>query len=334
MFKSKKRTIVLSLIFILLIITPVILNIYYKFLLKSATPNSQESKIFVIAPGEPVVEIAQNLKEAGLIKNQLAFRFLVSRMGIGEEIQAGDFRLSPAMTSFEIAEELTHGAIDIWVTFPEGLRVEEQAEIVEKTLKTSTNDVYQFDKNQYIELAQEGYMFPDTYLIPKDATAADVVALLKNTFNVKVDPTMFTDASQNNLSEKQLLTLASIIEREAETQEEKPIIAGILINRLKNGIALQVDATVQYAIGKSRDQKTWWPQITQSDYQKVRSSYSTYQIVGLPPGPIASPGLDSIKAAANPQSTDYLYYLHDSDGNIHYAKTIEEHNKNIQEYFY
>lgn len=334
MFKSKKRAIILGTIFIVLFVTPVVLNIYYKFLLKSASPNSQESKIFVIAPGEPVVEIAQNLEEAGLVKNQLAFRFLVSRIGIGKQIQAGDFRLSPSMSSREIAQELTHGAIDIWITFPEGLRIEEQAEILEKNLKLATNDVYQFDKNQYIELAQEGYMFPDTYLIPKDATAAHVVALLRSTFSEKVDPTVFADGRQNHLGEDQLITLASLIEREAKTREEKPIIAGILINRLKNGIALQVDATVQYAIGKSRDQKTWWSQITQEDYQRVKSTYNTYQIAGLPPGPIDSPGLDSIQAAARPQSTDYLYYLHDSNGNIHYAKTIDEHNQNIQEYIY
>lgn len=332
MFKNKKRIIILSTIFVFLIIAPVILNIYYNFLLKPVSANSQESKIFVIGPGTPVAEIAQNLKDEDLVKNSIAFRFLVSRMGIGKEIQAGDFRLSPSMSSQEIAQELTHGAIDIWITFPEGLRIEEQAEILEKNLKSAVNDVYQFDKNRYIQIAQEGYMFPDTYLVPKDATAVDVATLLRNTFAGKVDASIFAAGRKNNFTENQLITLASLIEREANTSEEKPIIAGILINRLRNGIALQVDATVQYVKGYSDDQDTWWPQITQADYQSVKSSYNTYQIAGLPPGPIASPGLDSIQAAANPELTDYLFYLHDQEGKIHYAETIDEHNRNIQQY--
>ncbi len=334
MFKSKKRAIILGGIFVLLIISPVLLNIYYNFLLKPVSPNIEETEIFVIPPGTSVVEIAQNLKEAQLIKNPIAFRFLVSRMGIGKEIQAGDFRLSPSMSSRGIAEELTHGAIDIWITFPEGLRNEEQAEIIEENLKTATNDVYQFDKDTYINIAQEGYMFPDTYLIPKDATAQDVATLLRNTFEQKVDPSIFTNGRQNNLTENQLITLASLIEREAFTSEEKPVIAGILMNRINSGIALQVDATVQYAKGYDENEQTWWPQITQDDYQLVRSSYNTYQIQGLPPGPIASPGIDSIQAAASPASTDYIYYLHDSGGNIHYAKNLDEHNQNVQEHIY
>lgn len=332
MLKNKKLVIVFAILFVLLIVTPVVANVYYQFLLKPVSLDSQEEKIFVINPGAAVVDIAQNLKKENLIKNPLAFRFLVSRMGIGENIQAGDFRLSPAMTSKEIAEELTHGAIDVWVTLPEGLRIEEQAQIIEDKLNFDSNNTYLFKKEEYIEIAQEGYMFPDTYLIPKDATANDVVNLLRSTFDQKVESAVFTEGRQFGLTENQLITLGSIIEREAKTDEEKSTIAGIVMNRINDGIALQIDATVQYAKGYDDANQTWWPQVTTNDYKSVKSAYNTYINPGLPPQPIANPGLESILAAASPKETSYYYYLHDSNGNIHYAETIEEHGQNIEEY--
>jgi len=331
MLTNKKIIIILAILFVLLIVTPVGLNIYYNFLLKPVS-TSVETQIFVIRPGTPVVAIAEKLAEKGLIKNVLAFRLLVTQTGIGKQIQAGDFRLFPSMTSREIAQELTHGAIDIWITLPEGLRIEEQAATIEKALNFKSNELYQFNKDEYVKIAEEGFMFPDTYLIPKDATAADVATLLRNTFDQKVKSSVFDDARKNGLTENQLITLASLIQREAKPTDEKQIIAGILVNRLQNGIALQVDATVQYAKGFDESKETWWPQITQLDYQQVLSSYNTYLSSNLPPGPIANPGLDSIQAAANPQDTDFFYYLHDSEGNIHYAVTIEEHNQNVQKY--
>ena len=175
-------------------------------------------------------------------------------------------------------------------------------------------------------------MFPDTYLIPKDTSAKDLVDRLKNTFNQKVDKSIFEKAAKNHLTEEETIILASLIEREAKTNQERPVIAGILINRLNAGIALQVDATVQYAKGYDASSNSWWPQVSLDDYKSVKSLYNTYLHLGLPPKPIANPGLESIRAAASPAQTDYLYYLHDSDGKIHYAETIEEHTKNIREY--
>lgn len=331
MFKVNRKVFIFALLFILLIITPVVLNTYYNFQLKPVS-LSTDSKIFVVSPNTPVVAIAQNLKEENLIKNAFTFRLLVSQMGIGKTIQAGDFRLSPSMSSREIARQLTHGAIDVWITLPEGLRVEEQAEIIEKILNFASNDVYKFDKNQYIDIAEEGYMFPDTYLIPKDATANQISQTLRQTFDQKVGGVTLENSTVSTLTTEELITLASLVEREAKTSQEKQIIAGILINRLNGGIALQVDATVQYAKGYDTQKKTWWPQITTADYKSVKSPYNTYLNSVLPPAPIANPGLDSIQAAASPTQTDYLYYLHDSEGNVHYAETIEEHNQNIQNY--
>ena len=332
MFKNKKRVIIFAIIFLILIITPVSLNRYYNFQLEAVSKESQQFQIFVVRPGDSVTQIAQNLKREHLIKNAFFFRLLVGRIGISQNIQAGDFRLSAAMSSRQIAQELTHGAIDVWITLPEGTRVEEQAQLIEEKLKFAANELFQFDKSEYIKIAQEGYMFPDTYLIPKDATAQQVSQTLRQTFDQKVDKATLEDTSVSPLTTDEIITLASLIEREARTSQEKSIIAGILTNRLNSGIALQVDATVQYAKGYDTKAKTWWGTVTTADYKSVKSPYNTYLNSTLPPSPIASPGLQSIQAATNPAQTDYLYYLHDPKGNIHYAKTIEEHNQNIQEF--
>ena len=175
-------------------------------------------------------------------------------------------------------------------------------------------------------------MFPDTYLIPKDATAADVAAKLEETFDAKVADELLAQGEENNLSSEDVIILASLLEREAKTNEEKPIIAGILLNRLEAGMPFQVDATVQYAKGYDTAQNTWWPTVTVDDYQSVKSVYNTYLFVGLPPGSIANPGLESIKAAANPAQTSFFYYMHDREGKIHYAQTDDEHQRNIEMY--
>ena len=328
---KNKRFLFFAILFILLILAPIVLNQYYNWLLGPASIIKSE-QIFIIKPAQPVSQIAANLQKAGLVRNALAFRLLISQMGIAKNIQAGDFRLSPDMSSKGIAQLLTHGAIDVWVTIPEGLRIEEIASRVEEKLKFGANDKYQFGKKEFIDLAQEGYMFPDTYLIPKDATAADVVARLKKTFEEKVPNELLEAGSKNNLTHQEVILLASLVEREAKSGEERPVIAGILLNRLNSAHALQVDATIQYAKGYDAAQNTWWPPVTLSDYQSVKSAYNTYLFPGLPPGPIASPGLEAIRAAAEPADTDYFYYLHDSEGRIHYAKTQEEHNENIRKF--
>lgn len=331
MEKINKKFILFAAIFIFLILVPVLVNKYYNWQLEPVSKD-EKTQIIVIRPGEPTAEIAKKLEKAHLVKNALAFRLLIAQMGIAKNIQAGDFRLSPNMSSREIAQLLTHGAIDVWVTLTEGLRIEEQAQIIENNLNFGENESFAFDKAEYIRVAKEGYMFPETYLIPKDATAADVAARLEETFVTKVDDELLTQGKKNGLSGDEVIILASLIEREAKGDEERLIIAGILINRLKIGMALQVDATVQYAKGYQPSQNTWWPTVTQEDYSQVKSPYNTYLAPGLPPGPIASPGLESVKAAANPAQTGFFYYMHDSEGKVHYAKTADEHQRNIEEY--
>ena len=181
-------------------------------------------------------------------------------------------------------------------------------------------------------MRSEGYMFPDTYLIPRDATASAIAQMFLDNFNAKVTPQMKADALKTGLTFNQTITLASIVEREGRTNADRPMIAGILLNRLKLSMPLQVDATLQYAIGYQPFEKSWWKSEISADDKNVDSPYNTYTNTGLPPGPISNPGLDSIKAAIYPTASDYLYYLHDKAGDVHYAKTIEEHDANIQKY--
>jgi len=176
----------------------------------------------------------------------------------------------------------------------------------------------------------EGYLFPAKYDFSKDTDIETIIKKMRNAFNQN-----FATINTNNskLTKTQIVILASLIERESgKDPAEKPIIAGILMNRLNAGIPLQVDASIQYAKGQNLVTKKWWEPVTIEEYKSVISNYNTYLFAGLPPGPISNPGRDSLNAAANPADTDYLYYLHDKNGQIRYAKTLAEHEANIQKY--
>ena len=177
-----------------------------------------------------------------------------------------------------------------------------------------------------------GYMFPDTYLIPQDATAGAIISIFTGAFDKKVTADMRADIRSAGMTLESVVILASIVEREGLTDEDRPVIAGILLNRLEIGWPLQADATLQYALGYQAQEKTWWKKVLTDDDKKVKSPYNTYTNPGLPPGPISNPGIASIRAVIYPKKTEYMYYLHDPTGAVHYAKTLEEHNANVARY--
>ncbi len=290
----------------------------------SVDPQDSTPVIFVINRGEGIKSIAQRLSQENLIRSPTAFFILVKLLNIDSDIQAGDFRLNPAMDAPTVARELTHGIVDVWVTTLEGWRVDEVATKLAKELD--------IPEGEFLRVAQEGYMFPDTYLVPRSASAAAVVKLFTDTFDKKVTDQMRQDAALRGLSLSQLVTLASIVEREGRTDEDRPVIAGILLNRLREGWPLQADATLQYALGYQSAEKTWWKQGLTTDDKEIDSLFNTYKHLGLPPGPISNPGLSSIRAAVYPMETEYWFYLHDPNGGVHYATTLEEHNANIAQY--
>lgn len=299
--------------------------LYYKEGILPVDKSDKTPKIFIVRPGEGLNSIAKNLKHEGLIRNTLVFYLIVKQGNIDKKIQAGDFRLSPSMESQQIAEELTHGTLDVWVTIVEGLRKEEIAQILSKELE--------IPEIQFNELAPEGYLFPDTYLFPRQATAGSVIKIMNDTFKNRYTSDMREKVKELGLSEHDAVTLASLVEREARSDKVRQEVAGILLKRLEGGIPLQVDATVQYALGYQPNEKTWWKRDLTFEDLKVNSEYNTYRIAGLPPDPISNPSLSALQAVANADpSTPYFFYITDSNGNMHYAKTSEEHNANIEKY--
>lgn len=290
---------------------------------KSVQPLSktEDFQSFLITKGSSAGQIAGKLQSAGIIRSALAFKIYVQFTGQSGKIQTGEFRLSPSLSLFQVVSQLQSGPVELWVTIPEGLRREE---IASKFASSLSRDSGFSDEFLQVSKGDEGMLFPDTYLFPKDASPSAIVSKMLRTFQSKT-----SDLSPaSGLSFNERIVLASLIERETKTAEERPIVAGILIKRLNAGWPLQVDASVQYAVGTP---KNWWPILTAEDLT-ITSSYNSYKYAGLPPAPIASPGLSSILASFNPQDSDYWYYIHDTSGKIHYAKTLEEHNANIAKY--
>ncbi len=300
----------------------------------ASSPVSGDASLkdFLIVRGLSGSQIGEKLYKEGLIKSSLAFKIYIQLTGKANKIQAGEYQLSQNFNLFKIVDELVKGPAEIWVTIPEGLRREEIALRYSEALGTGE----EFRK-EFLEASQgmEGYLFPDTYLFAKTASASAIVRKMRRTFDLKIEG-MKAEIEAGSLSLEEVVTLASIVERESKFDEERPIIAGILINRLNIGMGLQADATVQYAVAnancRARKECNWWPTVLTKDELKINSPYNTYRFKGLPPGPIANPGLSSIKAAILPKTSNYLYYLHDDGGVAHYAETLEEHNQNIRIY--
>jgi UPF0755 protein len=326
-------------IIFLLIIIPVLFlaGLVWWNINTKAYSSSEVSQDFLVTKGYGASIIGESLKEQKLIKSALAFKIYVQVNGLQKKIVAGEYQISPSWSISKIAEQLSKGPQELWVTIPEGFRKEEIAEKFIKSLGKVGEDANTF-RNEFFTLtkSKEGYLFPDSYIFAKEAKAATVVDKMLTTFDKRVDSVIKAEITKSGYSLEEVITMASLIERETKTDEERPIVAGILYKRIAKGWPLQVDASVQYIIAssvcKSSPQTcTWWP-VTSINDRKTKSSFNTYTNRGLPPSPICNPGLSSIKAAVYPVSSDFWFYLHDKDGQIHYAKTIEEHNANVKKY--
>ncbi len=315
-------------LYVLIFILMIVGGSFYLYFRSGVLPynkTDKTSKIFVINRGESLESIVNKLSKEDLIRSKIIFRLVVAQMGIEKKIQAGDFRLSSSMDAYQIADNLTHGTLDVWVTLIEGTRREEMAQIIGRELG--------IPEVELVAEAEEGYLFPDTYLIPKDASAASVLAILRNNYNQKFTSELKAAAASKGLSEKEVITLASIVEKEAKTPQDKKIVAGILLNRLEADWPLQVDATIQYALGYQSAERSWWKTYLSFDDLKIDSPYNSYKNKGLPPTPISNPGMASIEGVVYADtSTPYWYYISDTKGNMHYAKTDEEHVANIDKY--
>lgn len=284
-------------------------------------PNNKTYSLFIIPKGEGVREIAHSLKQKGFIKDQVVFFLLTKKLGVDKQIEAGDYRISPSMSAEAIVKSLTHGTLDIWVTIPEGFRAAE--------ISDALKSIPSYDSSWTDQLEEhEGYLFPDTYLIPRDATVNTVINSFTQTFDARYD----TLPTSKSYTKEEIVTIASLVEREARHPEDRPIVASVIKNRLEIGMKLDIDATLQYALGYQPDQKRWWKKSLTAADKLIDSPYNTYTHAGLPPTPISNPGIDSLKAAINSATTSYLFYFTDKNGVNHYAKTLQEQESNIEKY--
>ncbi len=311
---------------------------------------------FVINPGEPARFIAARLASAGFIVDADLFNLYIRVTGLERHIEAGNFMLAETMTIPEIAESLQNALFEEdLVTIPEGFRAEEIAErLAEKNIiepdrflaavrnprSLSIFEDYDFLQELPPDATLEGYLFPDTYRLPVLASSPEIViAPFLNNFEAKVGSDGLVGGA-SGMSGRNLVTLASIVEREVVQADERPLIASVYLNRLNGtctadvgGNYLQADPTVQYARGTVGN--WWWKPERIEEYATVSSPYNTYLNPGLPPGPIASPGLDAIEATRSPATTAYCFFLATGDDGRHvFAQTLAEHQQNLQIYGY
>lgn len=293
---------------------------------------SSDSKEYIFTVGKDPDDnvIGLKLAEEGFIRSMLAFEVALNMKGKGGKIQEGGYYLSKSMDTFKIIDELISGPDLKWITVVPGMRKEQIGEILAKELNWSEKELKNWNETytamEYDHI--EGVYFPDTYLIPVDESGLKIAKRMINNFNEKLA------SYQEQFAEKNIiwttgLRLASLIQREAAGPTDMKLISGILWNRLLGRQKLEVDATVQYAKGKT-DGK-WWPPVFGSDIRDIDSPYNTYKYMGLPPHPIANPSLEAIEAALNPMDTDCFYYLH-AHRQIYCSKTYEEHLDNIEKY--
>ena len=310
---------------------------------------------FVVEPGTPARAIAQELQAKGLIRDATLFEAYVRVQGVANRLEAGTFVLSPSMSMVAIVEALQNAqAASITVTIPEGWRLEQTADFLsqagvldgeEYRRRAQLGDLTGLDVSGYGFLSArpagaslEGYLFPDTYQLPAEgATALDLLRRQLDSFGAKVVPLDEQAVAEGatDLDLHAALTLASIVEREAVLPEERARIAGVYLNRLVAGMRLEADPTVQYAMGYQPESGQWWKTpVSLAEYSQVDSPYNTYLYPGLPPGPIASPGLESIRAVLYPEAHDFLYFVAtpDGDGAHVFARTFQEHQENVARY--
>jgi UPF0755 protein len=310
---------------------------------------------FTIAPGESAAAVAQRLERAGLVADATLFRYYLRYYAMDAGLEAGDFSLRPSMTVPEIAAALSNArANEIEIRITEGWRLEQTADYL------AGRPDLGLDPAAFLALARldpgapdsarllasfgflaglpagatlEGYLFPDTYRLPADATAVDLVETMLHTLDRRVTPEMRQAAAARGLSLHATLTVASIVEREAQLPAERPVVASVFLNRLALGMKLDADPTVQYALGYQEATGEWWKRPLFFIDLEIESPYNTYRLTGLPPGPIASPGLAAIEAVVYPAETDYLYFvvdcLSDTPGAHVFALTFEEHQANV-----
>jgi len=342
------RRIFIGLLVILVLLAAAAAGTYYYYnqMLEPVDPEATEEYTVVDIPSGSNTEfIAAILYEQGLIHDELVFRIYVHRHNLAQGFIAGQYKLNPAMNIEEITAKIQAGDVyyeTIWFTIPEGYRIEEIADRLQDNNLGERNKFLEIAadppsdlKEEFpfledinatdLEYLLEGYLFPDTYEVYTDANLEEIVKMMLRRTDRIINDEYRQRMEDIGLSLHEIMTIASLIEREARVDHERALISGVIYNRLEREQLLQIDATIQYILGESKEFLTY-------DDLEVDSPYNTYQNEGLPPGPIAAPGEASLKAALYPEDTNYYYYnyKYDDSGEHYFSHTYQEHLVNVR----
>ena len=296
----------------------------------------QSEQILDIPQGTTTAEIANRLIVAGIVRDRVTFRVALRLSGRARSLKAGEYLFQQPMTPLEVVEKLGRG--DVYarrITFPEGLTISELALIYEshgfgraREFEDAARDSSAVADLDPRAADLEGYLFPETYAVPRATPASVLVSMMVERFRTTYSEDVHRRATERGLTTRQVVTLASLVEKETAKPDERPLVAAVYLNRLKRGMAMQADPTVVYALQKARK---YDGNIRRADLT-FDSPYNTYKYAGLPPGPIAAPGHASIEAVLAPAAVPFLYFVSRNDGSHVFAESLRQHNANVYEY--
>jgi UPF0755 protein len=298
-------------------------------------PNSTDStkSVFVITEGQGSGEVAKNLEKENLIKNRFIFVLYLNYKGVGDKVQAGEYEIARNLSMIDVASLVTTGKIVTnKITIPEGWTIEQIGDYLAKNTEVKKEDFLLATKKSYDyafladkpkDANLEGYLYPDTYMLSVNPTADEVVKKMLDNFDRKYTEEIRNKAKGSNMSTYEVVTLASIVEREVAKADDRKLVASVFLNRLNYDMPLESCATIQYILKVNKKQFTY-------EETRTPSPYNTYILKGLPEGPIGNPSIDSISAVLFPEKSNYYYFL-SAGGTTYFSKTIEEHNaKKVQ----
>jgi len=305
--------------------------LYFGYFLVSPAGIDKAEEIFVVKKGSGLNTIAAQLEERGLIKGNNLFMLWAYVKGGARDIKAGEYSFNRSMPPVKILHMLTSGAVKTYsFTIPEGFTYAQIADLLESKNLVNKGDFLHLGRSSELVAAYgvdgtslEGYLFPDTYEITRDMGSRELIDLMVHRFWEVFDP--LTRGQKLAMPVKDIVTLASIVEKETGLAEERPVIASVFLNRLRKRMRLESDPTVIYGL------EDFGGNLTRRDL-RAPSPYNTYVHHGIPPGPIANPGREALKAVINPAETDYLYFVSKNDGSHHFSSTLKEHNRAVAKY--